>query len=114
MVIKGTPGTEEPLDPRFRVQPSRSFRPGQVSFQIKYEVLLLTIALVFGVLWFEPLEENARSDSATEVTAFLWEAGDGRSTKRVHSSIRRFVVVAADFGHCQCQSSPTTDKEQQN
>lgn len=86
MVIKGTPGTEEPLDPRFRVQPSRSFRPGQV----------------FGVLWFEPLEENARSDSATEVTAFLWEAGDGRSTKRVHSSIRRFVVVAADFGHCQC------------
>lgn len=30
--------------------------------------------------------------------------GDGRFAERAHSTIRRFVIVAADYGHCQCLS----------
>ncbi|KAH8746319.1 hypothetical protein F5882DRAFT_493290 [Hyaloscypha sp. PMI_1271] len=84
--ITGTPGAKEKLDPNYKVHKSTYFTPGQV----------------FKVLWFEPLGENARQTSATEVTDFSWDVGDGRFAERAHSTIRRFVIVAADYGHCQC------------
>jgi len=54
------------------------------------------------VLWFEPRGQTATDSSVTEVTDFSWEIGDRKYGQRAHSSIRRFVIVAADNGHCQC------------
>ncbi|KAG4435066.1 hypothetical protein IFR05_009456 [Cadophora sp. M221] len=75
--------SKETLNPEFQVHHSRYFRPGQV----------------FKVLWAEP-EGNKASSSATAVTSYTVETRfEGEN---VYTSIRRFVIVAADNGHCQC------------
>ena len=52
---------------------------------------------VFKVLWSEP-DGGSRTDE-TEVTSTLLKVKHGQ---KVYTSIRRFVIVAADHGHCQC------------
>jgi hypothetical protein len=49
---------------------------------------------VFKVLWFEPL--GAHDGSFTSTTTL------DTQEKEVHTSIRRFVIVATDYGHSQC------------
>ncbi|KAH7370064.1 hypothetical protein BKA65DRAFT_487615 [Rhexocercosporidium sp. MPI-PUGE-AT-0058] len=75
--------SKERLDPEFKVHPSSFFKPGRV----------------FKVLWAEP-EGNTVNSSATSITDYTLQTRfDGEN---VYTSIRRFVIVAADQGHCQC------------
>ncbi|KAH9213681.1 hypothetical protein DL95DRAFT_524341 [Leptodontidium sp. 2 PMI_412] len=75
--------SKETLNPEFQVHDSSFFKPGQV----------------FKVLWAEP-EGNTASSSATAVTDYTLQTKfDGEN---VYTSIRRFIIVAADKGHCQC------------
>ncbi|KAG0647194.1 hypothetical protein D0Z07_7159 [Hyphodiscus hymeniophilus] len=67
---------------------------------IRYRVqnLPLEIFQTGSVLWSEP-EGEPRQD-VTVVTPYT--LGETKYGQKVHSTIRRFVIVAADRGHCQC------------
>lgn len=79
--IKGTPGNQEALDGRFKVHSSSYFKPYQV----------------FKIVWSEPAGETRTNDTRVTETYHTTTLGG-----RVYTSIRRFVVVATDFGHSQC------------
>ena len=59
------------------------------------------------VLWSEPKGEvrrsNASTDRETVVTEEAFEAKEGKyKGQNIYETIRRFVIVAGDHGHCQC------------
>ncbi|KAE8447978.1 hypothetical protein EG329_009901 [Mollisiaceae sp. DMI_Dod_QoI] len=84
--IGGTKGKHEKLDPRFKVRHSDEFIPGYI----------------FKVLWVEPKGTTAKANitsDATDATSDVWY---GKHGEQVHSSIRRFVIIATDYGHSQC------------
>ncbi|KAG4439648.1 hypothetical protein IFR05_004845 [Cadophora sp. M221] len=74
--------TKEQLDPNFKVYGSKCFKPGQV----------------FKVLWAEP--KGKTSSAGTTVTRHDLETK--YRGENAYTSVRRFIIVAADVGHCQC------------
>lgn len=80
--ISGTAGKVEQLDPNFKIHDSSYFKPCHV----------------FKVLWSEP-EGSNRTDNTEVTSSFVGKTKHGES---VYTTIRRFVIVAADHGHCQC------------
>ncbi|KAI0377446.1 hypothetical protein F5Y04DRAFT_284923 [Hypomontagnella monticulosa] len=76
--IQGTPGVEEPLDPRYRVEPSTRFQPGEV----------------FKILWSEPLGQTNVDDPISDITKKKTAAGG-----RFYVGFRRFIIVTTDESH---------------
>ncbi|KAF4994050.1 hypothetical protein FGRMN_6084 [Fusarium graminum] len=76
--IYGTGGETEQLDPRYRVEKSNSFQPGEV----------------FKVLWPEPAGGGG---SIVDETVYKDQYGG-----KIFVHFRRFIVVANDLGHCTC------------
>lgn len=84
--ITGTPGGEEPVDSRFRVQSSNMFQPGNV----------------FKILWADPKgqgrgRQQARLGDFTEKTQLPNAYGE-----EFYVTFRRFIIVANDQGHATC------------
>jgi hypothetical protein len=114
--IKATKGETEKLDPSMayintvldqanEVQDSR-FIPRNTS-NLGRQVLLktmtcfaLTFHQVFKVVWSEPKGET--HPDVTDVTPYT--VGRTKYGEKVHTTVRRFIIVAADRGHCQCLS----------
>ncbi|RDL32580.1 uncharacterized protein BP5553_09036 [Venustampulla echinocandica] len=92
-VIKGTQGSEERLDPSFRIHHSKRFEPGQV----------------IKVLWSEPMGGNY--SNATQITEEVVETKLG---EQVYTTTRRFVIIANDHGHCQCLPILTYQRQATN
>ncbi|KAH0493632.1 hypothetical protein TgHK011_000289 [Trichoderma gracile] len=72
----------EELDPRYKVEPSSKFQPGEI----------------FKVHWSEP--QGASSESAPSVSG-KHEIQNRFGTK-FFVGFRRFIVIANDQGHCTC------------
>ncbi|KAH6603306.1 hypothetical protein Trco_008081 [Trichoderma cornu-damae] len=72
----------EELDPRYRVEPSSKFQPGEI----------------FKVHWSEP--QGASSEGAPSVSG-KHEIQNRFGTK-FFVGFRRFIVIANDQGHCTC------------
>lgn len=72
----------EELDPRYRIEQSHKFQPGEV----------------FKVLWPEP---SGQSDSKTSPASEKREVRDNYGG-RIYVGFRRFVVIGNDHGHCTC------------
>ncbi|KFA78118.1 hypothetical protein S40288_05669 [Stachybotrys chartarum IBT 40288] len=68
------------LDPRYRVEHTDKFQPGEI----------------FKVHWAQPRGADIK-DSTTDERTFVDDYGD-----LFHFGFRRFVVVANDLGHSQC------------
>ncbi|KAJ4309960.1 hypothetical protein N0V84_011224 [Fusarium piperis] len=85
--IAGTQGEYEPLDPRYQVVHSSYFQPGEV----------------FKVLWPEP----AGSTRAAPSVAIYPDQYGGQ----IFAHFRRFIVIANDYGHCQCVPISTYGKK---
>ncbi|KAF5007993.1 hypothetical protein FDECE_5703 [Fusarium decemcellulare] len=88
--ITGTAGDVEQLDPRFQVQHSNMFAPGEV----------------FKVLWPEPAGGAAGAPSVAEQTIYRDQYGG-----QIFVHFRRFIVIANDLGHCQCVPISTYGKK---
>lgn len=80
--IRGTKGQYEPLDPRFRIEHSQRFEPGEV----------------FKVMWTEPLGEKTPVGGGSVIT----EVALQDHKNNVWTGFRRFIVVGNDEGHCTC------------
>ncbi|KAH7121586.1 hypothetical protein EDB81DRAFT_952291 [Dactylonectria macrodidyma] len=78
----GTEGEMEHLDPRYRVEHSNKFQPGEI----------------FKVLWSEP--GTLGSESAPSVSER--EEYRDRYGSKLFVGFRRFIVIANDQGHCTC------------
>ncbi|KAI0021856.1 hypothetical protein F4780DRAFT_250761 [Xylariomycetidae sp. FL0641] len=76
--IRGTPGREEALDPRFKLEPSYRFQPGEV----------------FKVLWSEP-----RGASATVPGDISDVGGVDTQDGQFYVGYRRFIIVGTDPSH---------------
>ncbi|PKS11659.1 hypothetical protein jhhlp_001810 [Lomentospora prolificans] len=72
----------EELDPRYRIEPSHKFQPGEV----------------FKVLWPEP---SGQADHKASAASEKREVRDNYGGK-IYVGFRRFVVIGNDFGHCTC------------
>ncbi|CAJ2507942.1 Uu.00g091280.m01.CDS01 [Anthostomella pinea] len=75
--IHGTPGTEELLDSRFRVEYSGRFQPGEV----------------FKILWAEPLGQVGMDDPISDTKELKTQTG------RFYVGFRRFIIVTTDESH---------------
>ncbi|CAM1510036.1 Fc.00g003710.m01.CDS01 [Cosmosporella sp. VM-42] len=80
--ISATEGEIEQLDPRYRVEHSSRFQPGEI----------------FKVLWSEP--QGSGNDGAPSVSDRR-EFRD-RFGGKFFVGFRRFIVIANDMGHCTC------------
>lgn len=80
--ISATGGQMEELDPRYRVEPSHKFQPGEI----------------FKVLWSEP---QGSGNEGTPSISERFEVRD-RFGGRIFVGFRRFIVIANDQGHCTC------------
>lgn len=98
--ITGTAGDYELLDPRYQVVHSSYFQPGEV----------------FKVLWPEP----AGSRSAPSVSTYADGSTKGAASVAIYpdqyggqifAHFRRFIVIANDYGHCQCVPISTYGKK---
>ncbi|KAH7152906.1 hypothetical protein EDB81DRAFT_931265 [Dactylonectria macrodidyma] len=80
--IAATEGEMEQLDPRYRVEHSNKFQPGEI----------------FKVLWSEP------QGSGTEGAPSVSERKEYRDRYggKIFVGFRRFIVIANDQGHCTC------------
>ncbi|KAI5867150.1 hypothetical protein GGS23DRAFT_163400 [Durotheca rogersii] len=76
--IQGTPGEEETVDSRYRVERSTRFQPGEV----------------FKILWSEPRGQVGGDDPISDVTK-MNIAGGGR----FYIGFRRFIIVTTDESH---------------
>ncbi|KAI0897676.1 hypothetical protein F4806DRAFT_494402 [Annulohypoxylon nitens] len=79
--IQGTPGEEEVLDNRYRVEHSTRFQPGEV----------------FKILWSEPLGQVGQigpDDPISDVTKRRTAAGS-----KFYIGFRRFIIVTTDESH---------------
>ncbi|KAI0117051.1 hypothetical protein F4814DRAFT_439575 [Daldinia grandis] len=76
--IQGTPGMEEILDSRYRVEHSARFQPGEV----------------FKILWSEPLGQIGGDDPISDVTKRRTAAGS-----KFYVGFRRFIIVTTDESH---------------
>ncbi|KAI1205951.1 uncharacterized protein F4807DRAFT_464183 [Annulohypoxylon truncatum] len=79
--IQGTPGEEEVLDNRYRVEHSQRFQPGEV----------------FKILWSEPLGQVGQigpDDPISDVTKRRTAAGS-----KFYIGFRRFIIVTTDESH---------------
>ncbi|KAI8962206.1 hypothetical protein F5Y11DRAFT_347777 [Daldinia sp. FL1419] len=76
--IQGTPGMEEILDSRYRVEHSARFQPGEV----------------FKILWSEPLGQIGGDDPISDVTKRKTAAGS-----KFYVGFRRFIIVTTDESH---------------
>ncbi|RSM19014.1 hypothetical protein CDV31_002145 [Fusarium ambrosium] len=85
--IAGTGGDYEPLDPRYQVVHSSYFQPGEV----------------FKVLWPEPA---GATRAAPSVATYPDPFGG-----QIFAHFRRFIVIANDYGHCQCVPISTYGKK---
>ncbi|KAI0006953.1 hypothetical protein F4779DRAFT_629506 [Xylariaceae sp. FL0662B] len=75
--IQGTPGSEEELDARYRVEHSQRFQPGEV----------------FKILWSEPLGQVGGDDPISDMTTRR------TSTGQFYVGVRRFIIVTTDESH---------------
>lgn len=57
---------------------------------------------VFKVLWSEPQGGNTTNATALPTDITDYTLGKTKYGEKVHSKVQRFVIVAADDGHCQC------------
>ncbi|KAH7141230.1 hypothetical protein B0J13DRAFT_526478 [Dactylonectria estremocensis] len=80
--IAATEGDMEQLDPRYRVEHSHKFQPGEI----------------FKVLWSEP---QGSGPEGTQSVSERKEYQD-RYGGRIFVGFRRFIVIANDQGHCTC------------
>ncbi|KAI0834171.1 hypothetical protein F5Y06DRAFT_300881 [Hypoxylon sp. FL0890] len=79
--IHGTPGEEEELDSRYKVERSTRFQPGEV----------------FKILWSEPLGQVGQAgpdDPISDVTKRRTAAGS-----KFYIGYRRFIIVTTDESH---------------
>ncbi|OTA67684.1 hypothetical protein K449DRAFT_181688 [Hypoxylon sp. EC38] len=79
--IQGTPGDEEILDSRYKVERSTRFQPGEV----------------FKILWSEPLGQVGQAgpdDPISDVTKRRTAAGS-----KFYIGYRRFIIVTTDESH---------------
>ncbi|KAI2609295.1 hypothetical protein GGR54DRAFT_643611 [Hypoxylon sp. NC1633] len=76
--IQGTPGDEEVLDSRYRVEHSARFQPGEV----------------FKILWSEPLGQVGGDDPISDVTRRRTAGGS-----KFYIGFRRFIIVTTDESH---------------
>ncbi|KAI1093949.1 hypothetical protein F5B19DRAFT_95752 [Rostrohypoxylon terebratum] len=79
--IQGTPGEEEMLDNRYKVEHSTKFQPGEV----------------FKILWSEPLGQVGQigpDDPISDVTKRRTAAGS-----KFYIGFRRFIIVTTDESH---------------
>ncbi|KEZ46694.1 hypothetical protein SAPIO_CDS0537 [Scedosporium apiospermum] len=72
----------ETVDPRYKVEPSHKFQPGEV----------------FKVFWPEPTGESGHKAPSVSEKREVSDFYRGR----VYAGYRRFVVIGNDFGHCTC------------
>ncbi|KAF8860706.1 hypothetical protein BDZ45DRAFT_672419 [Acephala macrosclerotiorum] len=103
-IVSNTRGTHEKLDSRFRVQSSDKFKPGHVSVALInfHSLVSHSNKQIFKVVWSEPRGENSRPSTTSDATDATTDYWVGRHGEEVYSSVRRFVIVATDFGHSQC------------
>ncbi|KAF4637804.1 hypothetical protein G7Y89_g282 [Cudoniella acicularis] len=83
-LIKSTPGNTETLDAKFIHRNTSNLGADR------------SLDKVFKVLWSEPAGEAFSGE--TNVTKTDHTTLNGK----VYTTIRRFIIVAADQGHCQC------------
>ncbi|KAI1391329.1 uncharacterized protein F4822DRAFT_182121 [Hypoxylon trugodes] len=79
--IQGTPGEEEVLDSRYRVEHSGRFQPGEV----------------FKILWSEPLGQVGQAggdDPISDITKRRTAGGN-----KFYIGFRRFIIVTTDESH---------------
>ncbi|KAI0169487.1 hypothetical protein GGR52DRAFT_469070 [Hypoxylon sp. FL1284] len=76
--IQGTPGEEEILDSRYKVEHSARFQPGEV----------------FKILWSEPLGQVGGDDPISDVTKRKNPNGG-----KFYIGFRRFIIVTTDESH---------------
>ncbi|KAF2971235.1 hypothetical protein GQX73_g2353 [Xylaria multiplex] len=76
-VIRGTPGSVEPIDNRFIVESSYKFQPGEV----------------FKILWSEPTGQVAGDAPISDIRAINDAAG------QFYVGYRRFIIVSTDESH---------------
>ncbi|KAI1112626.1 hypothetical protein F5Y14DRAFT_254582 [Nemania sp. NC0429] len=76
-IIRGTPGTVEPIDNRFVVEFSTKFQPGEV----------------FKILWSEPTGQNLGDAPISDIRAIKDPGGD------FYVGYRRFIIVRTDESH---------------
>ncbi|KAJ9142636.1 hypothetical protein NKR23_g7032 [Pleurostoma richardsiae] len=88
--IQGTAGEFERLDPRYKVEPSHRFGPGEV----------------FKVLWYEPRGALPGGGSVVSEKKTLKD-----HYGEVFVGFRRFIVIANDEGHCACVPILTYDRQ---
>ncbi|KAI8713320.1 hypothetical protein NCS52_01275900 [Fusarium sp. LHS14.1] len=95
--ITGTEGDYEMLDPRYTVVHSSYFQPGEV----------------FKVLWPEPAGSRSAptyaegsTKGAPSVVIYPDQYGG-----QIFAHFRRFIVIANDYGHCQCVPISTYGKK---
>ncbi|TGJ78312.1 hypothetical protein E0Z10_g10454 [Xylaria hypoxylon] len=76
-IIRGTPGSVEPIDNRFVVEHSFKFQPGEV----------------FKILWSEPTGQVAGDSPISDIRAINDPAG------QFYVGYRRFIIVTTDESH---------------
>ncbi|GAW16820.1 hypothetical protein ANO14919_062590 [Xylariales sp. No.14919] len=76
-IIRGTPGSVEPIDNRFVVEHSYKFQPGEV----------------FKILWSEPTGQVAGDAPISDIRAINDPAG------QFYVGYRRFIIVTTDESH---------------
>ncbi|KAI0197403.1 hypothetical protein EV127DRAFT_10087 [Xylaria flabelliformis] len=76
-IIRGTPGTVEPIDHRFVVENSYKFQPGEV----------------FKILWSEPTGQVAGDAPISDIRAMSDSGG------QFYVGYRRFIIVSTDESH---------------
>lgn len=92
--VSGTPGNQERLDPRFKVEPSQKFAPGEV----------------FKVLWYEPKGSlPAGPPGGGSMISDIIKLKD--HVENYFVGFRRFIVIANDEGHCTCVPILTYDRQ---
>lgn len=92
--VGGTPGDKERLDPRFKVEPSQKFAPGEV----------------FKVLWYEPKGSlPAGPPGGGSMISDVIKLKD--HVENYFVGFRRFIVIANDEGHCTCVPILTYDRQ---
>ncbi|ROT41254.1 hypothetical protein SODALDRAFT_322431 [Sodiomyces alkalinus F11] len=79
--IRGTGGEIEALDPRYVVEPSSRFQPGEV----------------FKVLWAEPSGNVGGTPTISDKRALQDQYGGA-----IYVGFRRYIVIGNDEGHCTC------------
>ncbi|KAB5575660.1 hypothetical protein GE09DRAFT_1053183 [Coniochaeta sp. 2T2.1] len=85
--IRGTIGDYEPIDSRYRVEPSSKFSPGQI----------------FKILWSEPQGQSHDFPSRVNIENYTERINaENNWGEKFYVGFRRFVIVASDLGHCQC------------